>query len=571
MPQTVSRFKREPHAVRVVDPASEPFYRINGWHTAASSGWPYYWMNAEHAPCWFIGPISNRSIKIESLANSGRRHSTEMAYEKPCQHGYVEGSITRYLAEDIEHYQRFPFIGGSTEMPYYLPVWVDLTPIISGDPHMSRQMYNTQQIAYVASEYLIPGTSDYYAMMVWISTNIAYYSSSRTRLEVNHYGVVHVQSVVTVYDRHASDPSQIYPETWIVDWEADWVPMRRASTEGLINPRPRTGVSWWQQQPRWSAVPEMSFPWNEHRPVDGLNPDPNGIESFCIAIKDRFKDRGVYRNASRDEAIFRALENVSVCTINPIELYRDLKDPKQAIQTLLDVKDWLSKPRKTFPQLLKVMACLHLWWKYVVKTGALTLANLQDIARYVGERLDTARNMIHQVYLDGRGEFEDEVIDLGDGSIERTYSSKVVYRAPTNSISGWFDTLNALGFTPHLSDLWDIVKYSFVIDWVVDVGGTVERMEILDCMQHIPLEYLMTGWRRKLNYSDCEVVSEPLVIRIPNAPTEDFQLEYNLTFVDYWRKLHDELPDDMWLGRVFGDPLKHAVTAAALVVQYVVK
>jgi hypothetical protein len=46
----------------------------------------------------------------------------------------------------------------------------------------------------------------------------------------------------------------------------------------------------------------------------------------------------------------------------------------------------------------------------------------------------------------------------------------------------------------------------------------------------------------------------------------------DMTFVDYERRLRTELPDDMWFGRVFGDdPLKHAVTAAALVVQYVVK
>jgi hypothetical protein len=497
---------------------------------------------------------------MDELSNAGMRAVSQRAYEKPCQHSYAEGSLVRIMP-DTRSWEKCPFIGISPQSePNRVGLWIDLSYLVRTD--LTKDvLYHDDPLPFRV-EIGDPEVGD--DILVFYANTVYYQADVK---------LVRIMSQVMFY---ISDQyGQVHPVFWVFDASAN-IRCSSSACDVLVDFRLASGEDWWLKEPRWTFRPEAFFPWVEHYPVGRFPWGAFDVKSLLNTTKASYAEHGVYRNASRDEAIWRSLEAVSVCQINPIELYRDLKDPKQALQTLLDVSKWLKHPDKTYKGLAKVMACLHLWWKYVVKTGLMSLSNLQDIARYVGERSTALWNEIHSLELEGRGKFEDEVVgDFQEDQYEitRTYSSKVVYQAPTNSISGWFDTLNALGFTPHLSDLWDIVKYSFVLDWVVKVDRMVERMEITDCMQRIPLTYLLLGYKRTLHCGENVCVGADTYPGInPQASPPPMLCSMDMTFVDYERKLRTELPDDMWFGRVFGDdPLKHAVTAAALVVQYVVK
>jgi hypothetical protein len=286
--------------------------------------------------------------------------------------------------------------------------------------------------------------------------------------------------------------------------------------------------------------------------------DLAGISDWIKSEVGPSRPRGRYSNTARDEAIYEALENIAVSNINPLELFRDLRDPKKVFTTVFEPLKYVSKTGKSPVSLVKLLASLHLWWKYFLQIGVMTLTDLRGVARFVWERQDALMAEIRNSDLQGRGRHDEETGSDMFGKCSRTYTAKVVYRFPGNSVDGWLDTLNILGFTPRLSDLWDIVPYSFALDWVISIENVVERLELNSISQRMPLCYAVLGDKIEWDYS---------TLMSDGVQT----LSVNLVGVEYDRGVVDELPTDMWFGKVFQDPRKHLATGGALLVQYLAK
>lgn len=62
-----------------------------------------------------------------------------------------------------------------------------------------------------------------------------------------------------------------------------------------------------------------------------------------------------------------------------------------------------------------------------------------------------------------------------NGSV--TFAYKAALRPQDNPFSVGVDTLKSYGLSLDLTDAWDMIKYSFVVDWVLDVGGWLNTID----------------------------------------------------------------------------------------------
>lgn len=64
------------------------------------------------------------------------------------------------------------------------------------------------------------------------------------------------------------------------------------------------------------------------------------------------------------------------------------------------------------------------------------------------------------------------------------------------SMRSQFDKLSAAGLAPDLYNLWDLVPYSFIVDWFTDVGDCIERMTMHQRALKYDIRYITIGAQR---------------------------------------------------------------------------
>jgi hypothetical protein len=131
--------------------------------------------------------------------------------------------------------------------------------------------------------------------------------------------------------------------------------------------------------------------------------------------------------------------------------------------------------------------------------------------------------------------------------------AKLVYGVDTSTYRRWLNSLTALGFNVTMADLWDLIPWSFVIDWFIPVGEMIDDTDDMFIQQRLPLKYIVLS--RKLS----------------SSYTREFQCgvhhyRASLNARDYVRSTATALPYDVWLRVELSDPRKQTLTATALLI-----
>lgn len=519
------RRRSKKNVVHVVDPYFGPYVRVEGETQPVYPDGGYNWWS----PTFYVGPTRSRIIDIEQLDNVGPRHGHKGAYEKSCKHVHVRGTIVNTLPDDGDT-RRCPF--GYGDMTTF---WADISHCYAVDTA------DWQDTTWYSWE------DDQYYFQMAVSTGVVqvldyYWFPGLRNVPL---GCLKVRCYLTVYFKAATFP---YSKAW----RFGMVLTPYIDPDGNIG---RAVPRFWEPAlGGCSIMPMVSFPFGV--PPEGYTcPD---LKTLRLYVEEVQKNRCIEPrgNTVRDEALYRALDDLTVGDrTNMLELLRDLEDPKAVVNILRTFQ----RARKGGPppvRILKVLAALHLWWKYVVKTGWMTVEDLRSIARDVWIRREQLAQELEYFQLVGRGKFIGEVVSDDDGSTTVIQTAKVVYNHPANTISGWIDTLNALGLAPRLTDIWDLIPYSFVVDWVVPVDRAIGRLELNSLQQCLPFDTGILGRKIIWNFS-----------RDLNQQG-DYALKVNIEGVGYKREVISEFPSDVWFGKLFTDPRKQLLTAGALAVQY---
>jgi len=256
-----------------------------------------------------------------------------------------------------------------------------------------------------------------------------------------------------------------------------------------------------------------------------------------------------YSNNDRDHSIFDAVDDLDIEGLNLIESMSDLRDIMALISPLKDLihTDWTSPL-----QILRFLAGLHLWWRYIIKTGKMDLESICELFKWLRTHRQEILNALNMIYVVGRGT-STKVSEHEFGTYVDMYTTKVTFLPDTSSFRMWMKTLHLLGFTPSWADLWDLAPFSFVADWFIPIGEAIDNTEDMMVLQQLPLQYLLYSRKIIMQYNRGFVDNGHL-------------FSVDLKLVTYRREASKRLPKDMWMGLKFRDPRKQFLTAGALVI-----
>lgn len=178
---------------------------------------------------------------------------------------------------------------------------------------------------------------------------------------------------------------------------------------------------------------------------------------------------------------------------------------------------------------LKTYADLYLSYKYGV---TLTVKDTRALYTDINNAIQTAK--LIQVYP----HYSSKVVvgKVGDTTITQTYHYKVVSEPYPSEVMDIVRKLWAWKLYPNLETGWEMVPFSFVADWIVDVSSMLHRLD----QELITQYYKILGvtWSRKVVYSlpaDRIVTGSPLVgdVEITNYTREISTKLHYIPFPDF--------------------------------------
>lgn len=88
--------------------------------------------------------------------------------------------------------------------------------------------------------------------------------------------------------------------------------------------------------------------------------------------------------------------------------------------------------------------------------------------------------------------------------------------------------VDSIGFLPTLQNVWDLIPYSFVIDWFVDIGSLLERIDADIRILQLPIRYA--------------TMSRKVTADLTLSPTANFPYSGTVNKVQYQRWVTDHCP-----------------------------
>lgn len=203
------------------------------------------------------------------------------------------------------------------------------------------------------------------------------------------------------------------------------------------------------------------------------------------------------KSSERIELITTALSNESIQAnnIGNIIALKDLaialSHPTRGVRAFLSSLKQCGKQPKS---IANVAADGWLSYRYVYNT---TLSDCREIARCLSQARPD-----RMTYRDG--------LSLRGTDI----TCKVNFKNPEIAqLRSLFDRLSAAGLAPDLYNLWDLVPYSFIVDWFTDIGDCLESLTQYSRALKYDINYITIGAQRSFSYTcqmDSGVISVPV-------------------------------------------------------------
>jgi hypothetical protein len=261
-----------------------------------------------------------------------------------------------------------------------------------------------------------------------------------------------------------------------------------------------------------SPAPTMySSAWQS---VKTLQASPSGaLESVDKLIVDDllFSQASDYPIAYRDYGLLAqdASQKANANQVNMIAFLKDIRRPKEMIPKLRNLKK------------LKSLANDYLTVNYGL------LPTISDIEGIVGAFKKL------KPYMDKNG-FKTYSAGYSDSLVKDNISYSIeqhIKLAISDNDSGIIELMNkleSLGVYPTLVNIWDLVPYSFVIDWLVDVGGFLERIDTCLRLMRFDIKYVTSSHKM--------ITSKDLL------PSDTFPYIGRISQVRYHRWVSDQCP-----------------------------
>lgn len=206
----------------------------------------------------------------------------------------------------------------------------------------------------------------------------------------------------------------------------------------------------------------------------------------------------------------KASENFNANQVNMIAFLRDLRRPQELIPKLHEM--WR----------LKNMADNYLTINYGILPTIDDLNSIVAALKGVKPYLD--RNGYQTV---SAGHSATSVVGVVTFDLEQHV--KVAVGNEDHGLLDLVNKIDSLGFLPTMENIWDLIPYSFVVDWFLDIGGLLARID---------------GYVRLLRYGvKYATMSQKRTASAELVPTPDFPYSGKINLVQYHRWVTDQCPE----------------------------
>lgn len=229
-------------------------------------------------------------------------------------------------------------------------------------------------------------------------------------------------------------------------------------------------------------------------------------------------------------------QSVSVSVEDPESFISDLveKLPLAQANSYMNIAE-LRKFKELVPPVkalirkknLKSLADLYLWWKYSYNT---TLGDLKS-------------------YYETFQKIQAHYNDCKQQTISLTYPYDGGFIRYNVLVDSFIEPIwNTFGFNIDLANAWDCIPFSFVVDWFVNIGSTLESIDDVSRIQNLKYSGVYRSFSRKTH----------LTVQIPNVVA-------NITQHVYSRERLQSLPIDV-VSLHLGNPTAHLLDGSSLAI-----
>jgi hypothetical protein len=226
------------------------------------------------------------------------------------------------------------------------------------------------------------------------------------------------------------------------------------------------------------------------------------------------------------------------------------KNPSNMIAFLKDMR----RPQDMIPKLRKLQELKkiqkHASNYLAINYGLLpTMSDLQNIVAAFKSRQPYIDRFGYRTYTAVRTSSTSQ----GNISCDIEQRIKLAIEDEDSDLARFSNSVDENGFALTLENVWDLIPYSFVLDWFIDVGGFLERCDTRMRLMRYNIRYV-TMSRKKMTSAKY-------------MPNTVFPFTGELTMVQYSRWTEDHCPEPPLFSTSNNSVSDHWLEAGALIIQ----
>lgn len=195
------------------------------------------------------------------------------------------------------------------------------------------------------------------------------------------------------------------------------------------------------------------------------------IDKIDRALLACFDDR-VMEHHVPDDFVDRVFDTLLIPDVNNVENLRDLKEIKKNLPPIIDVLK-----KRSF----KSLSELYLWYKYSYST------TVQDLKSYY--------EFFQKWTRESKNSSGTKRTNLGFHYNHEAWACYTHYSIFSQNYN--CGVLNALGIDLNLGNTWDLLPFSFVVDWFINLGDILQRLDRIDELSKMQVHRVITTTKYK--------------------------------------------------------------------------
>lgn len=214
---------------------------------------------------------------------------------------------------------------------------------------------------------------------------------------------------------------------------------------------------------------------------------PTVSPPYLMALMDSFLENvqpvinSPLKGIPEGDLAMKAAAKVNRNPVNMIAFLRDLRDPKALIPKLKNLGKF------------KTHAGNYLGMQYGILP---TIDDLQHIAQAV-KKINP--HITKGGYSSYSASYEEFAFD-GYTEHQLTQRIKLAIEDEDDQFQRLLSSIESSGFAPTFENLYDLIPYSFVLDWFVDVGGFLERVDSRLRLSRLNIVYVTTSYKHRSTF-----------------------------------------------------------------------